>query len=59
MSLLPKKGREMLRRLGIAETEGRADGNSAEIIVGFSGGADSAALLHFLAVGVGHSPWLA
>lgn len=53
MSLLPKKGREMLRRLGIAETEGRADGNSAEIIVGFSGGADSAALLHFLAVGIG------
>lgn len=42
---LQKKGREMLARLGVDEKSG--------IVVGFSGGADSVALLHFLAVKCG------
>ena len=46
MSLLSEKGRRMLGALGVPLDIGASDG----IVVGFSGGADSAALLHFLAV---------
>lgn len=46
MSRLSEKGRRMLGALGVPLDIGASDG----IVVGFSGGADSAALLHFLAV---------
>ena len=46
MSRLSGKGRRMLGALGVPLDIGASDG----IVVGFSGGADSAALLHFLAV---------
>lgn len=44
MSLLSEKGRRMLGALGVPLDIGASEG----IVVGFSGGADSAALLHFL-----------
>ena len=44
MSLLSEKGRRMLGALGVPLDIGASDG----IVVGFSGGADSASLLHFL-----------
>lgn len=46
MNILTKKGQKMLEALGISPNE-RIDGR---LVVGFSGGADSAALLHFLAM---------
>ena len=46
MSLLSEKGRRMLGALGVTLAGDAPEG----IVVGFSGGADSAALLHFLAV---------
>ena len=46
MSILSVKGRRMLEVLGVPLAGDAPEG----IVVGFSGGADSAALLHFLAV---------
>ena len=44
MSILSVKGRRMLEALGVPLAGDAPEG----IVVGFSGGADSAALLHFL-----------